>query len=58
MIQVFDDFLPNPELVRQSAIRAGFGPGLRIKAISEPHFTRVFHSGGTTRVSSRRSMPA
>jgi Family of unknown function (DUF6445) len=25
VIQVFDDFLPNPELVRQSAIRAGFG---------------------------------
>jgi hypothetical protein len=25
MLRVFDDFLPNPELVRQSALRAGFG---------------------------------
>lgn len=25
MIRTFDDFLPNPEAVRQSAIRAGFG---------------------------------
>ena len=25
MIRVFDDFLPNPEFVRQSALRSGFG---------------------------------